>query len=545
MNAVEIELEEILDAFTQGRLVPDMAVLAQLAPAERREVEAVLAEIRRRTELNPLWGYRPHDKQRIYHSMTCFLGGFLGGNRSGKSFGGTGDDLIELCDRDSLPPHLRQYKTWDECHLRVVVPGLETSAAFKNTVDQFRRLVPKDQLFKGDWDKAYNKREHVLQMENGNTLDILSHDQSLDRFAAVTRHRVRFDEEPPGEKGKAIFNESIARTAEVDGGQIRFTMTPLLGLSWTYHELLNDGQPRWDDECQVVRASIWDNPANSPEQIEKILGKYSETERQARELGQFVHLAGLVYPQWSRDVHVIEDGPIPRDRDGQPLWEIYEGIDPGYDHPMGFVVVAVDAYGHERVIAAWKMRHEIVGDCAARIKRTRAELGYQPQRPAIIDPSARNKNHATGRSIQMEYTDEGITTKPGHNSRSAGINRVATALERTRRGEPGLLVMATAAEGGYPGSPDPDGGGIQGEFETHRWKAKKGEEESREEVIKVNDDILDPLRYVLMERPLKAKKEKAEELLSAAERAFKASLERIRHRGRRPRASNWGAPTLR
>jgi phage terminase large subunit-like protein len=530
--------EDILDAFTQGRLVPDMAALEALPPAERREVEAVLAEVKRRTEVNPLWNYRPHAKQRTYHEMDSFIGAFLGGNRSGKSFGGTADDLIQLCDRESLPPHLQPYKKWDECHLRIVTPGLETSAAFQNAVNQLMKLAPRDQLRGGSWEKAYDKRRHILTMENGNTLDILSHDQNLDRFASVTRHRVRFDEEPPGEKGRQIYGESVIRTAEIAGGEIRFTMTPLLGLSWTYHLLLKDGQPRWDDECRTVRASIWDNPANSPEQIEKALSQYSDAERQAREHGQFVHLAGLVYPQFSRDVHIVPDEPIPRDREGHPLWEIWEGIDPGYNHAMGYVVVAVDQYGYERVIAAWKMRGEIVADCAMRIDATRRKLGFTPQRPVIIDPSARNKNHATGRSVQMEYTDHGIVTKPGQNSGPAGRNRVATALERTRRGEPGLLLFASAADGD-------EGGSLRDEFETHRWKAKKTEEESREEVIKTNDDILDPLRYVLMERPLKAKGEKREEEMSSAERAFRHSLDRIKNRGRRHRSANWGAPTLR
>ncbi len=507
-----------------------MAALESLPANERREIEAILSELRQRVEVNPLWSYRPHAKQKTYHGFGTFLGAFFGGNRSGKTFAGTADDIIQLVDREVLPPWLEPFKKWDECKLRVVVPGLETSAAFQETVDQFRRLTPRDQLFKGEWAKAYDQRRHVLTMANGNTLDILSHDQNIDRFASVTRHRVRFDEEPPGEKGRQIYGESVIRTAEIDGGEVRFTMTPLLGLGWTYHLLLNDGVGRWDEECRTVTAEIWDNPTLSKKQIEKILSQYSAAEREAREKGRFVHLAGLVFPQWSRDHHVVPDEPIPKDSKGVPLWDVWEGIDPGYDHPMGYVAVAVDQFGWERVIAAWKMRGEVVADCAARIVQTRRQLGFEPQRPAIIDPSSRNKSHATGRSTQMEYLDEGIVTKPGQNSRAAGINRVATALERTKRDKPGLLVHASAAEAG-----------LQNEFETHRWKAKKGEEQSKEEVIKVNDDLLDPLRYVLMERPYPAERSPEDEPVTSSQRAFRQSLDRLS----RKKPQNWGAPTFR
>ena len=498
----------------------DLRALESLAPESRREVEALLAELKRLTDENPLWGYVPTDKQRVYHAIEARFGAFVGGNQSGKTFGGCADDVLQLVDRECLPPWLAGFKVFDEFRGRVIVPGQAESLDV--VLPYFRRLIPKSQLYKGEWEKSYDQRQRKLTLANGNYVDFLSHDQNVDRFAGVQRERVRFDEEPPGAKGKAIFNESLARILAVQGGQIRFTMTPLFGFSWTFHLLTRDGVPRWDEECQVVQVSMTDNPHQDAKAREFVLAQYSETERQAREHGRWVHLAGLVYPQFSRDRHMVPVEEIPRDSQGRPTWEFYEGIDPGYGHPMGFVVVAFDQFGFGRVVRSWKMAGRTVADAAARIKRDREELGYRP-RMTVIDPSARNKNHATGRSVQMEYTDEGIFTKPGQNSRSAGINRLATWLEREK-----LLLWATEEE-------------LRDEFETHRWKPSRGEDETEPQVIKANDDILDPLRYVLMERPSPAPEHLQEDPRSAIERIFDQSISRLR----KPKAQSWGAPSLR
>lgn len=494
------------------------AMLRELA--KDPEVAAALREFQREVANNPLWTYFPHAKQATFHGIRSFLGAFIGGNRSGKTFGGTADDVIQLVDRDVLPPHLRQFKVFDEFFARVVVPGQAESLDV--VLPMFRKLIPKSQLHKGEWERSYDQRRRKLQLANGNWIDFMSHDQNVDRFAGVTLHRVRFDEEPPGTKGKAIFNESVARTTEVPNGQIRFTMTPLFGLSWSYHLLTEDGVPRDDEECKCVTVSMGDNPHLPREQMERVLSMFSETERQAREHGHFVHLAGLVYPQFSRARHMIPVEEIPRDRDGRPDWDFFDAIDPGYGHPMGYCMVGIDAYGVCRVVRSWKMAGKTVADAAARIQRDREELGVRP-RYTIIDPSARNKNHATGRSVQLEYAEEGIHTIPGQNSRAAGINRLATWLEQDK-----LVLWADQEE-------------LRDEFETHRWRARRGEEEGEPDVIKVNDDILDPLRYILMSRPNPAKREMEQAALDPTARLLRDDIARkSRPRGR----GSWGAPTL-
>lgn len=510
--------------FSQGPPELDAESLRQLPAPQRKEAEALLAELAELVKTNPLWAYKPHEKQRVYHGIRSFFGAFIGGNRSGKTFGGTADDVIQIVDRDCVPPWLQPFKVFDEFYGRVIVPG--QSESLDVVLPMFRRLIPTSQLYKGQWERSYDQRRRKLQLANGNWIDFMSHDQNVDRFAGVTLHRVRFDEEPPGTKGKAIFNESVARTTEIANGQIRFTMTPLLGLSWSYHLLTKDGKPRMDEECQTVTVSMGDNPHLPREQIERVLAVYSDTEREAREHGHFVHLAGLVYPMFSRDRHIVPVEEIPRDPKGRPDWDFYDGIDPGYGHPMGYCLCAVDAYGMVRVVRSWKMAGKTVADCAARIHRDREELGVKP-RYTIIDPSSRNKNHATGRSVQLEYAEEGVHTIPGQNSRAAGINRLATYLEREK-----LLLWADQEE-------------LRDEFEMHRWKAQRGENEKEPEVIKTNDDILDPLRYILMSRPPLAKETGPEFEQSFHQKLLSDSIRSKVKRGRSKPSASWGAPTLR
>jgi phage terminase large subunit-like protein len=101
---------------------------------------------------------------------------------------------------------------------------------------------PREALWKGDFDKAYNDRERKLRFADGSWMDFLTHEMDVDAFAGADMHFVWFDEEPSGEKGKAQFEESLARLVDYDG-HMRWTLTPLLGLNFVYYELTEQGRP--------------------------------------------------------------------------------------------------------------------------------------------------------------------------------------------------------------------------------------------------------------------------------------------------------------
>lgn len=468
--------------------------LEALPPDLQEEARAKLARLQVAAKGNPLWGYVPHGKQQRYHGITAMIGAFAGGNRSGKSTGGTNDDLIQCCDAEVLPPWLLPYKRWHHpVEWRVITPNLTTTLEGV-VLPLFKKWTPKSQLFKGSWDRAYNQRLRKLQFANGSTIDFLTHDMDLDAFSGAALHGVRCDEEPKGHKGRQIYEESLMRVLDY-GGDFRMTFTPLFGLSWAYHELTRRGEPRWDDEVQVVTVDMDDNPHLDEQQKERVLARYSDVQREARKSGRFIHFAGVIYPEWDPDVHVVPSDDVPFDDGGAPLVHAYQAIDPGRDHPAGYVWAWVDDEDLLVVYDRMKLRGATVEEAAAEILAREAKHGITP-RWRVIDPSARNKSHATGRSIQDEYRKHKIHTIPGQNSRLAGYNRVSERLKKGR-GPGGLVVMAHCSN-----PDDPDLPALIEEFPEYRWKsATKGESAGREEPIKVKDDELDALRYLVMSNP--------------------------------------------
>jgi hypothetical protein len=542
----------------------DVDALLKLPEAERERELALLGELKELQDRNPLWRYRPHEGERErklkdgepldgnesrgqleFHEISrdgLYMGAAVAGNKFGKTHAGTVDNLIQVLPAGLVPPWLLPYKRYgldgDPVYVRSV--GVDLPNWLNKVMEpKLRSLIPPEALFKGAFDKAYSERTHKLRFKDGSWWDFLTHDMEVDAFAGADLHRIHFDEEPPGEKGKIQYEESLIRLV-LYGGDVRFTLTPLLGLSWLYEELTDGfGNPRDDDECKVVRGSIDDNPHLDPVARDRALRRYAKQplKMEARRHGRWVHFAGLIYPDFREDgdgAHVVRPRPIPRERsEGEdeeesrkrlPAVPVYQGIDPGINenHPVGLVYAWMAADDVLEVFHAVKRPDWTVADVAAYCGELEEELAFKP-RWRVIDPSAQNRHHATGRSVQWEYQQHGIFTIPGQNSREAGYNAVTERL-KTRR----LLVQASCPE-------------LVKEFQEYRWKVsrRQSDDAPKAEPIKRNDDLLDALRYLVMSMPQpNTVRGGDEDYDSPPIRAFKHSLDRLR-RGKRPRIGGY------
>lgn len=496
----------------------DLAYVASRPHHEQLEIYSQVQRMAGGLKGNPLWGVIPHAKQIEYLSIDTQVGAFLGGNRSGKSFAGTLYDILQVVDEECVPPWLLPYKHWvGECAWRVATPTLKTTLK-QVVLPLFELMFPKDQLWKGSWDRAYHNDDRILTLANGNTIDFLTYEMKVDAFSGAAKHGIRLDEEPQGYKGRKIYEESMARLLST-GGDFRMTFTPLYGLSWSYHELTVKGVPRNDDEVKTVTVDMDDNPHLDERTKRLYLSKISPAMRKARKAGEFIHFEGLIYPEWDDSVHVIPEHQLPRDERGKLRCEVYVGIDPGRDHPLAIVwAYAMD--GRLVIFDSIKLRGE--GTDAESIAHMIAERnhvwGCRP-RWYVIDPSARNKAHATGRSMQDELRRHGISTRPGQNARMAGYSRVAQLL-RDRvtvdgRKVPRDEIEAREAAGEVllprlqvtENNSDPENEEVPGlveEFPLYRWKPRSvsaNEGPTPQEPIKVKDDALDAMRYLIMSNP--------------------------------------------
>ena len=463
----------------------DPEALGRLPADQREHAASLLAEYEKALRTNPLLGYEPHSKQIPFHESREPLKAFLGGNRSGKTTAGILDDLIQAVDRDCLPEHLVGFKHWEPpFYCRIIVPDF-TSTLEGVIFEKLREWAPRAQLAGGEFGKAYDKTRRKLYFKNGSWMDFLTFEQDLDKFGGAALHRVHYDEEPP----LAIRRESMMRLIDY-GGQELFTMTPLHGMSWMFDTIWEPHVKGTLREATVVVVDMDDNPYLDEKTKQRALAGLSEEERKARKSGRFVHFAGMIYDEYSPTKHVIpERSPghaVPDDA------MVYVGIDPGIRHMAAVVWAYLTPEDTMVVFDELALQGAKIADVCEAIKlinqKHARKIGdvLQPLLPQwyVIDPSARNVNHQTGRSDQMEYTDHGIVAILGQNSMTAGISRVKERLENRR-----LLVTANCQE-------------LLGQFRRYRWKTPtRSEDDPKEQPVKTDDHLLDALRYVVMSRP--------------------------------------------
>lgn len=446
---------------------------------DKNEVLELLAQGLKKAAKSPnVNGYQPHDKQRIFHSSDAKTRQFIGGNRSGKTVAGAVEAVMYATGK-------HPYKTlpWEPpLRLRVV------SVDFVNGVEkivkpEIAKWMPLSELKGNSWATAYSRELRTLTLENGSTIEFMSYDQDLDKFAGTSRHAIWFDEEPP----RDIWVECKMRTVDVEG-HMWLTMTPVEGMTWTYEELY-DKAPE-DDNIFVIEVAIEDNPHLNQAEMDQLLSGLTEDEKKAREKGKYVALGGLIWPQFNPEVHVI-DPVVPPQND---KWMHFAAMDHGFNNPTAWLWLAVDNDGRIIVYDCYKEDGRVVSWHAKKVKENNERLDRVPAY-YVGDPSIRNVDPITGTSIQLEYIENGVPIVLGNNDVRAGIIRVAGYFmgEGKEEKRPKLYITRNCQD-------------LIWEIQRYRWgrwatKKAQFDKNRKEDPHKKDDHACDALRYGIMSRP--------------------------------------------
>ena len=359
-----------------------------------------------------MYAYVPHEKQLHFHMSPCKKRFYLGGNRSGKTYGAVAEDIWWLTGT-------HPYIETPELPVRGRVVAVDFQHGFEMIIKPlFQQLLPKKYLKNGSWDQSYNKDAHSLTLTNGSTCEFMSYEQDLDKFAGTSRHFIHFDEEPP----KHIFNECNARLIDT-AGSYWISMTPVDGMTWVYEDVYSKYEQGKRDDVHITEVDMLENPHITPEAAEAYLSDLDDDERDAREKGQFVALGGLVYKKFHMETHVID--PIdPRDVVG---WRWYMSLDHGYNNPTAVLWHAVSPDNQIITFHEYYMRERTVKENADAIKEIWTELGRMPDY-SLADPAIKQVQATTGTSIQTEYAMQGIFLTPSNNDVKAGVAKVQMYL---------------------------------------------------------------------------------------------------------------------
>jgi len=207
--------------------------------------------------------------------------------------------------------------------------------------------------------------------------------------------------------------------------------------------------------------------------------------RKEYEIDWFARSGQLVYPIFSRHIHVIDPFEIPY------TWTRYMAIDPGLRNPTAALWAAIDKEDNVFIYDEYYVREKVIKEHCEAIKRKEKESDIV-RITRLIDPSSTGRSMINKRTNREEYARYGIYCRPAINDLEVGINRVTFYLTPDVGGHPSLYFFSTLKN-------------TIKEISGYRWQQIDNEAATRkdppEKPQKKCDHLMDCLRYILMDDP--------------------------------------------
>lgn len=225
---------------------------------------------------------------------------------------------------------------------------------------------------------------------------------------------------------------------------------------------------------------LWDGEQWTPEgeAYLAMLDALTGHRRERLRYGKWVSAEGVVYPEFDRRVHVIEEMPK-----GWESWPKYRVIDFGYKDPFVCLWAAVrddTVYVYRELYRSLR----IVEDHAADILRLSADEKYVA---TIADHDAEDRATLARHGVPTVAADKDI---------ASGLDAVRSHLRVRPNGRPGLYVLASCrAERDHELDRAKRPTSLLEEFDCYVWK-KRGDGSERDEPQDRDNHALDCLRYL-------------------------------------------------
>lgn len=366
-----------MDQFKDLQSLIDSGKLNELSDSELNELAESLELLRQKTFLD----YEPLPYQKEFHCSPCPIRLFIGGNRSGKTCASFHDVLWQLTG---------EYPKWYPDKLKLIPPVYTRWIAtdFKQGVGgvfqpYFDQLVPKHYI-----DRVTKTQQGILSkvfFKNGSILEILTDEQDLGVFEGWHGHRLHIDE--PCARDRYI----ASKRGLIDyGGKASFSLTPLKE-PWIFDELYEKADGK---RIFAVTVNMRLNTHLNTADIEEFEKSLTDDEKEARLSGKFMHLAGLVYKEFDRNVHVIKPFEIPKD------WRRVNILDPHDRKDHALCWAAVDPMDRVYIYDELKTG----GTVAELSQKIKTLEGQRKAHLRIIDPNKGKAPAAVGKAGKL--TDE-------------------------------------------------------------------------------------------------------------------------------------------
>ena len=302
--------------------------------------------------------------------------------------------------------------------------------------------------------KAQDRASVVF--DNGGIIRSLSADAGREKFQGGATGLIILDEEHP----RAIFDECMLRCVD-HNGKILLSMTPLKGITWphdVFFENPNEG---------YVASTIsgLDNPWISSVKLRRAVSHMSKESQDSRLFGQFTNQQGVVYPEFKRNIHVIEPFTIP------DHWPKYRSIDFGVRNPFACIFFALDEKDDVlHVFDEYYATERTTIENGRRLNTMHLDKHFDW---TVADPESRDGRLTLARECGIE-----TKTAPKHFGVVETINQVKERLAIDVSGKPHLIVHSNCRN-------------LLKEFRLYKWSTSA----AIDKPVKKNDHALDAVRY--------------------------------------------------
>lgn len=246
----------------------------------------------------------------------------------------------------------------------------------------------------------------------------------------------------------------------------------------------------------VLRIHYTADPAKDPERDGKEWyeqarkGMPESSFQKEYEIDWFALSGELIYPEFDRNLHIVEPFNIPED------WSRWKAIDPGLRNPTAVLWAAVDKENSIYLYDEYYVAEKTIQEHCKSIRNKENKQDVI----SLIDPASAGRNVVNKQSARDEFAKYGIFAKPADNDVEVGVNRVKQYLMRDEVTEqPRLYFFSTLVN-------------TIREITTYRWEeitdAQAEKKDSPEKPVKRNDHLMDCLRYILMDNPHYSRKHK-------------------------------------
>lgn len=424
--------------------------------------------------------YEPHPKQLEFHTAVTKGRGIFGGNQSGKTYAGVMEDAMHATlDYPDWYPESMRFK--HPTIGRILVKDFPKSVGEVLEPALVRSIHPRYVSRSIRNSQGYLSK---VILKNGSRFDIVTHEMDVQSLEGWQGDWLHMDEPAPRSHFIASLRGLIRRK-----GRWWLSCTPLTE-PWMYDEIYTN------PAHHCVNIDIRDNPYLSEEEIVVFLDSLTEDEKEAREHGRFMHLSGLVYPEFEVQVHVRPSTTII-----PPDWPRRLLVDPHDRRPFAMSWVAVDPLDRLWVYREWpvEMFHKMTTSRRSvqdYVNLIREAEGSEDVYRRVMDSrfGKQPKMQIEGRNMEDQanlfnmFDEKGMVFEPSYwtqtlSSADPGHQEIKQRLRVSPlTEEPGIFVLSNCVNTIYA-------------FQHNCWESDK---EKQSQFAK---DFLDLLRFAVMDEP--------------------------------------------